>query len=137
MHERGSGPRRPRGDYEIGKRRPPTASRWKPGQSGNPKGRPKKAKGTATMAREALERPVTVVVGGKQTQMTVRAVAYRKLADKAAGGDQKALGFLLTLANELHPPEADAPEPSVSAQNDAEIIKEFLNRQKERGDREP
>jgi len=27
--------------YEVGKNRPPTATRWKPGQSGNPRGRPK------------------------------------------------------------------------------------------------
>ena len=30
------------GYYEVGKCRPPLASRWKPGQCGNPKGRPKK-----------------------------------------------------------------------------------------------
>jgi hypothetical protein len=85
-------------DYEIGKGKPPVAARWKPGQCGNPKGRPKKAKGTATMAREELERSLPVIVNGRKKHMSVRAVAYRKLGDKAAGGDQKALTFLLMLA---------------------------------------
>jgi hypothetical protein len=134
MRKKGSNLRRPRGDYEIGKGRPPVASRWKPGQSGNPKGRPKKAKGIATMAREALERPLPVIVGGRKQQMSVRAVAYRKLGDKAANGDQKALGFLLMLANELQPPpELDGSETTVSSKNDADIIHEFLNRRKKRG----
>ena len=121
----GSGPS---GDYEVGKGRPPVAPRWKPGQCGNPKGRPKKAKGTVTMAREALERQLPVLVKGRKQRMSVRAVAYRKLGDKAASGDQKALAFLLTLANELQPPEPDRLDGSPSAQNDAEIIQQFLKR---------
>ena len=107
---------RPPGDYEVGKGRPPVASRWKPGQCGNPKGRPKKAKNTATMAREALERPVPVLVNGRKQKMSVRAVAYRRLADKAANGDGKALMLLLTLANELAQPEPECAERAVSSE---------------------
>ena len=59
-------------------------------------------------AREALERQLPVLVNGQKQKMSVRAVAYRKLGDRAAGGDQKALAFLLTLANELQPPEPAA-----------------------------
>lgn len=121
-----------RGDYEVGKGRPPVAPRWKPGQCGNPMGRPKKAKGTVTMAREALERQLPVLVNGRKQKMSVRAVAYRKLGDKAASGDQKALAFLLTLANELQLPEPDRLDASPSAQNDAEIIQEFLKRHAKR-----
>lgn len=33
------------GDYRVGKGKPPTASQWRKGQSGNPKGRPKKIGG--------------------------------------------------------------------------------------------
>jgi hypothetical protein len=79
------------------------------------------------MAREALERQLPVIVAGRNRKMSVRAVAYRKIADKAASGDQKALAFLLTLANELQP-EATLSEASTSAQNDTEIIQEFLKR---------
>jgi len=32
---------RPESDYEIGRGKPPMHTRFKPGQSGNPKGRPK------------------------------------------------------------------------------------------------
>src|SRR5215217_5753947 len=121
-------PRRRPGDYEVGKGRPPVASRWKPGQCGNPKGRPKKAKGAATMAREALERPLPVIVNGRKYQMSVRAVAYRKLADRAAGGDGKALFLLLHLENEFQQSEPTDAERTVFSKNDAEIIDRFLKR---------
>jgi hypothetical protein len=129
-----SGPPHPRGDYEVGKGRPPIASRWKAGQCGNPKGRPKKAKSTATMAREALERPLPVIVNGRKRQMSVRTVAYRKLGDKAASGDGKALTMLLTLANDFQQTEANDSERTVSSENDAEIIAEFLKRRAKRED---
>jgi hypothetical protein len=80
------------------------------------------------MAREELERSLPVIVNGRKRHMSVRAVAYRKLGDKAAGGDQKALMFLLMLANELQPPDEPGSDASVSAANDAEIIREFLKR---------
>ena len=124
------------GNYEIGKYRPPVASRWKPGQCGNHKGRPKKARGVATMAREALERQLPVIVSGRKTQMTVRAVAYRKLADKAAAGDLKALGFLLDLANEHQPPEPAPSGVRLSAHQN-EIMQAFLERHQPGEDREP
>ena len=123
------------GDYEVGKCRPPLASRWKPGQCGNPKGRPKKAYGAAPMAREALERQLPVIVRGRKTQMTVREIAYRKLGDKAAAGDQKALGFLLDLANEHQPLEPGSSGAILSAHRN-EIIQEFLKRHQQREDDE-
>ena len=68
-------------DYEIGKGKPPVAARWKPGQCGNPKGRPKKAKGTTTMARDELERSLPVIVNGRKKHMSVHDAAFRKLKD--------------------------------------------------------
>ena len=35
------------GDYVVGRGRPPVASRFKPGQSGNPKGQPRKGQDLA------------------------------------------------------------------------------------------
>src|SRR5262245_58605577 len=97
--------RHQRGDYEIGKGRPPKSTRWKPGQSGNPKGRPKGLKNAARMATDALNRKLTVTMNGKGRKMSVADVAYRRIADKAMEGDQKALAFLLMLANNLNPTE--------------------------------
>jgi uncharacterized protein DUF5681 len=42
-------------DYTIGFGRPPAAHRFKPGQSGNPRGRPKGRKNFDTMVREIVK----------------------------------------------------------------------------------
>ena len=42
-------------DYPVGFGKTPPATKFKPGKSGNPKGRPKKALGIKTMVRKAAE----------------------------------------------------------------------------------
>src|ERR1044071_2470477 len=114
--------RRKVGDYVVGKGRPPKATRWKPGQSGNPKGRPKGSKNAATMAKAALGRKVVATVNGVRRKLTVAEIAYRRLADKAMAGDQKAFNYLLTLANNIDPAdiEAGASAPATT-EEDLEI----------------
>ena len=53
-------PREKSGDYEVGYRKPPVNTRFKSGQSGNPKGRPRGSKGFATLMRKALSETVLV-----------------------------------------------------------------------------
>jgi hypothetical protein len=117
------------GTYEVGYCRPPRETQFKPGNRANPRGRLKGVRNTATMARQALERPVLVTHKGTERKMKVREVAYRKLADKAAMGDQKALAFLLMLAGEYEAPDSSAAD-AISPETDLEIINDFLTRQK-------
>src|SRR5689334_17984515 len=81
--------------YAVGYGRPPKATRFRMGQSGNPAGRPKGTKNSATIAKSALERVVTVTESGRRRRMSVRELACRRLADKALSGDIKSLQFLL------------------------------------------
>ena len=97
-------------NYEVGKGRTPKSTRWRPGQSGNPNGRPKGSKNAATMAKAALSRKVAATVNGRKRQMTVAEIAYRRLGDKAMAGDQKAFGFLLMLANNIEPSGAGSTD---------------------------
>jgi hypothetical protein len=86
---------RPRGDYTVGYGCPPTHSRFKPGQSGNPRGRPKAGPIdlAAAIARE-LAQKVTLTENGQRRRVTKRDVIAKQLVNKAAAGDLRAVNFL-------------------------------------------
>ena len=57
-------------DYEVGYGKPPKRTRYKPGQSGNPKGRPKGSKSRRAVIDEILDTKVVVTIGGKRRKVT-------------------------------------------------------------------
>ena len=122
--------RKPRASYAVGYARPPTSSQFEPGQSGNPKGRPKGARNASSMARAALERQINVKVKGAWRKMTVRKAAYLRLAERAVAGDAKALDYLLSLESEEHPPGPDQAETERSAAKDLVILQDFFDRRR-------
>ena len=90
------------GDYVVGKGRPPLSTRWKPGQSGNPKGRPKGAKNMMAHLHEALSRRIDIREGGKIRKVSVReaiAISITNLALKK--GDPKSILFLLGIERDI------------------------------------
>ena len=99
LRKRVDAPRKSTDRYRVGYGRPPLSTRFQPGHSGNPQGRPKGARNTLSMAKEALELTVRVQKDGAAQIMTVREAAYRGVAERAVAGDLKALQFLLGLEN--------------------------------------
>jgi Family of unknown function (DUF5681) len=89
--------KRNKGDYEVGFGRPPHANRFKPGQSGNPGGRPKGAKSINTMMHEALYRKITISENGSSRKITVVEGFFRKVTKSALEGDRQAAGLMLKL----------------------------------------
>jgi hypothetical protein len=82
-------------NYVVGKGRPPARSRWKPGQSGNPKGRRKGVKNMTTYFDEALSRKIDVKVGGKMRRMSVREAIAMNATNLALKGDIKMIPLML------------------------------------------
>ena len=64
----------------VGPGRPPRHTRFKPGQSGNPNGRPKGCNNFATILQQQLRKKVTITVDGKPKRMAVQEVIARRLA---------------------------------------------------------
>jgi Family of unknown function (DUF5681) len=97
-------------DPEVGYGRPPKATQFKPGQSGNPKGRPKGAK-TRRFAsgghnlRDALlaemERIIVIQEGDQQVEMTQLQAVLRRLMIMAMKGDIDAIRMLLRYAEQM------------------------------------
>ena len=87
--------------YEVGYGRPPQATRFSKGQSGNPRGRPRGARDTRTMFRQALNTKVPVNDAGRQRTMTRREVLVHKVIAKAASGDMRAMLPLMAIMEKL------------------------------------
>ncbi|WP_312065707.1 DUF5681 domain-containing protein [Brevundimonas sp.] len=115
--------------YEVGYGRPPQAAQFKPGQSGNPKGRPKGAKNLVTLFREELERPVPVTQNGRTRMMSKARVAVIQQVDKAAKGDAKAFAALMKYAQEdaaAVAEQAAAPTSELQPAEYDEIIARYI-----------
>lgn len=84
--------------YEVGYGKPPTHSRFKPGQSGNPRGRPKGAKTKRPALHEErmkdiildeAYREITVRDGNRDITVPMAQAVVRAMSVKAAKGDHR------------------------------------------------
>ena len=77
-------------EYEVGYGKPPRHSRFKPGRSGNPRGRPKGAVDRKTIVERVFLARHTVIEQGKRRQRTVLELVLLALRNRAIDGDPKA-----------------------------------------------
>jgi hypothetical protein len=112
--------------YLVGYGRPPKASQYKPGQSGNPKGRPKGSRSIGAVLREVIEQKIAVTENGKTRRLPALEVMLRRLANDAMRNDPRALKLLLSLVDRY----AESPEGQTSLDEvlgeDKEILSQFL-----------
>lgn len=106
----------PNPDYEVGYGKPPKHSQFKKGQSGNPKGRRKGSRDTASIVHDALEKPVKVREGDKVRTRTAREVMIDQIVAKAVKGDLKSAEFMIRLMIQCnHSLVTPDPERAASA----------------------
>lgn len=117
----------------VGYRKPPKKNQFKPGQSGNPKGRPKGAINIANMVQQELDQKVSVLENGKRLRVSKRRLAARQQVNKAAQGDPKAFlaisrceqaaDLALNQAGKSSvPPQSELPDEQC-----LEIVKQWIN----------
>lgn len=93
-------------DYAVGYCRPPKHSQFKPGQSGNPRGRPKAAKGLNTIVRETLTQKVAVRTASGEKRISRIEAVLQKTVEQAMKGNPRALAELIKLYGNAVPNEA-------------------------------
>ena len=108
-----------RASYEVGYAKPPAETRFKPGQSGNPRGRPKGAKNkpqqisTETLHDIILSeayRKVTITEGNKRKEIAILRATVRSIALAAAKGQPSAQKLLLDIVNKTEAAKRQAYE---------------------------
>ena len=99
--------------FDVGYGKPPESTRFKKGESGNPRGRPKGRKNWITQADRILNEKVTVNENGRRTTITKFEAAVKQLVNKAASGDHRAIQELLALQRSISMPGGKMPGPFV------------------------
>ncbi len=85
-------------EYEVGYRKPPKHSRFKKGNSGNPRGKPRGTRNSATLLKQALLASVLVKQNGHQTKTTKLRVIVTRLIHQAMQGDYPSIRLLIRYA---------------------------------------
>jgi len=110
--------------YEIGYRKPPKATRFRTGQSGNPKGRPRGTPNLATDLSAEFGEQITIREGGQARQVSKQRALIKSLMAKALQGDVRATTALLALyARSI--PEAPEDESAVVEEDELLILRRF------------
>jgi hypothetical protein len=105
--------------YEVGYGRPPNHSQFKPGRSGNAKGRPPKSKNVDTLIKSELDATVTIKEGGRELRITKREAIVKQFVNSALKGDPRKLLLMLKYLEKQQEPDPYVP----TASDDAELLK--------------
>ncbi len=116
-------------DYKVGYKKPPQENQFQPGQSGNPRGRPKGSKNFDTLFEEAMSSQLTVNRNGKRQKITTRQAVILKLAEQGLGGEKQSLFKLVDLLRAHDEKAVEQAVEELSAE-DAEILERYLSRRK-------
>ena len=119
-------PKRPAGNYQIGFGRPPVATRFQPGQSGNPRGRPRGARSIGQMLQQALNRRVIVHENGRERRIRLQDV-MQGLVNDAARRNHNALRLLFWLLERYGQSGETAINLGELTADDSAIIERYIS----------
>ena len=116
--------------YAVGYGRPPLPSRFKPGQSGNTKGRQKQSRNMRTVLQQVLSEDMKIREGGRVRRMPTVEALVRTTLSRAFKGDPKAMASLLVLVKQYgYGADQDASAAELLSGTDFKaIINEYIDR---------
>jgi hypothetical protein len=102
-------------EYEVGFGKPPKSGRFKKGQSGNPKGRPKGSHNLTAIFQRTVFRQVKVNENGVTRKITRFEAVVLQLTNKAASGNVAAAKELIRWTEQIQQSAVRSmPMPSTS-----------------------
>lgn len=113
-------------DYKVGYGKPPAHTRFKSGQSGNPKGRKSGTRSFKEDLSTALNRKVTIREGGKEITLTMQQLIIKTALTQAAKGDRHARPEAIALI--MSKEGVDGAIAAEMTASDKEMIRSFYER---------
>jgi len=97
-------------NFVVGNKSPPTQTQFKPGQSGNSKGRPKARRSFEAEILAELEQPVGADDDVRDITITKRLAIAKSLVGRAIKGDFRVAMMLFEISKQADEKEGDATE---------------------------
>ncbi len=116
-------------DYEVGYGKPPRHTRFQPGRSGNPRGRPKGTNNLKTDLMEELGEKILVREGEHSRRVSKQRAVVKSVVNRALKGDARLNAQLISMMMRLLDTGEGAPEVAEPLRDDdREILREFESR---------
>ena len=112
-------------EYKVGRGNPPKRTQFKPGQSGNPKGRPKGSRNFKTDLEIALKARMSVTKDGRKISMTTQQVLIAKFIEKSLNGDIRALSKLFDLRDKHLSDEEEIVKDKPLATSETNMLEDY------------
>lgn len=115
-------------NYEIGYKKPPKGGQFKPGHSGNPKGRPKGSKSLITIVKENFDQKIQINENGKSKTVTIKEAIVKRFSNQALSGDIKALNALVGMVRgtSLLQEDIDETKSLIDDKELSELLSSFI-----------
>lgn len=113
------------GDDQVGYKKPPKHTRFKRGQSGNPRGRPKGSKNLKTDLADELQEQIRIKEGGAPRKVSKQRAMIKSLLAKAVQGDARSATLLTNLALRLLDQDDEADQAADLGPDDQAILERY------------
>ena len=114
-------------DYEVGYGKPPKATQFPKGKSGNAKGRPKGSQNIVTRFWKLADRKIMIKDGNKQVEMSMIDVVLLQLLRQGGGGNLSAAKESLRIGL-LDRPDDSGPTAILDVNTRQALMRSFIER---------
>lgn len=120
-----------REEYEVGHGKPPKGTRFKKGQSGNPKGRPKGSQNLSTILQQILKERVKITENGRVRKTTKAEAIFLQATNKAMAGKGGGFNDLLNALKAFGMEQPDDTVVPAPRERDKKVMVDLLRRLRE------
>jgi len=114
--------------YDIGYGRPPRHAQFRPGQSGNPRGRSRGSRNLRSDLEDELNQRIVVTTQGKKRSISRQQALVKTLVTRALQADGKSVNALLGLMLRLLPLSDDQAVEVDLSESDKAILEAYEKR---------
>ena len=112
-------------DDSVGYKKPPKAHQFRPGESGNPSGRPKGVRNFKSDLRDELAEMTSFCEGGHEVSISKQRAVIERLVAAAIEGDARSIATLMAFCARAFGDDSDEQE---QAPEDRQILDAFATR---------